>query len=200
MPAFLAQPVPNTVTPGSRIEVVHDLHPCVPTAGLGVIVVRCRASRELSALNPSCAARMRPRFEWFRTQITSSSTVDASPPRSHPTCAYVPLATARVIGEHPESFPDTHGSPVLGMGYAALAAHADPGSFRRLMDANRWWFTLAECADGTCYHQPNRDNEGYGADARMSASAVVAFILSIPQRNLVVTGRDADTARKNPGR
>ena len=105
------------------------------------------------------------------------------------------LAHARVIGEHPESFPDTHGSPVMGMAYAALAAHADPASFRRLMDANRWWFTLAECADGTCCYQPNRDNAGYGADARMSASAVVAFILSIPQRTLVVTGKDEVTAR-----
>ena len=36
------------------------------------------------------------------------------------------LAHARVIGEHPESFPDTHGSPIMGMGYAALAANVDP--------------------------------------------------------------------------
>lgn len=105
------------------------------------------------------------------------------------------MAHARVIGDHPESFPDTHGSPVMGMAYAALAAHADPASFRRLMDANRWWFTLAECPDGSFFYQPNRDNAGYGADARMSASAVVAFILSIPQRNLVVTGKGVGESR-----
>jgi hypothetical protein len=99
------------------------------------------------------------------------------------------LAHAKVIGEHPESFPDTHGSPVMGMAYAALAAHADPASFRRLMDANRWWFALAQCADGSFYYQPNRDNAGYGDDARMSATAVVAFVLSIGKRSLVVTGR-----------
>lgn len=99
------------------------------------------------------------------------------------------LAQARVIGEHPESFPDTHGSPVMGMGYAALAAHIDPPSFRRLMDANRWWFILAQCPDGSFYYQPNRDNAGYGDDSRLSASAVTAFILSIPKRNLYVTGR-----------
>jgi len=96
---------------------------------------------------------------------------------------------ASVIGEHPESFPDTHGSPVMGMGYAAACAAFDPESFRRLMDANRWWFALAQCADESFYYQPNRDNAGYGADARMSASSVVAFVLSIPERNLVVTGR-----------
>jgi len=96
---------------------------------------------------------------------------------------------ALVIGEHPESYPDTHGSPILGMGYAALAASIGPESFRRLMDANRWWFSLAQCSDGTFYYQPNRDNAGYGADSRLSASAVTAFVFSIPERNLVLTGR-----------
>lgn len=99
------------------------------------------------------------------------------------------LKHAVVIGEHPESFPDTHGSPIMGMGYAAMAANVDSASFRRLMDANRWWFTLAQCADGSFYYQPNRDNAGYGEDSRVSASAVTAFVLSIPKHNLLVTGR-----------
>ncbi len=98
-------------------------------------------------------------------------------------------AHAKVIGLHPESFPDTHGSPVMGMGYAALAANTVEGSFRSLMDANRWWFVLAQCPDGSFYYQPNRDNAGYGADSRISASAVTAFILSISKKSLVLTGR-----------
>lgn len=99
------------------------------------------------------------------------------------------LAHAKVIGLHPESFPDTHGSPIMGMGFAALAAHAIPGSFRSLMDANRWWFTLAQCPDGTFYYQPNRDNAGYGGDSRLSASAATAFILAIPRESLHLTGK-----------
>ncbi|MAG58047.1 MAG: hypothetical protein CMJ83_17310 [Planctomycetes bacterium] len=99
------------------------------------------------------------------------------------------LAHARCIGEHPESFPDTHGSPILGMGYAALAASVDKKSFRKLMDANRWWFVLSRCPDGTFYYQPNRDNAGYGADSRLSATAVTAFIYSIPNRGLHITGK-----------
>lgn len=99
------------------------------------------------------------------------------------------LAHARIIGEHPESFPDTHGSPIMGMGYAAMAAFADPASFRRLMDANRWWFTLAQCQDGSFYYQPNRDNAGYGPDARIKASSVTALILAIPRRGLHLTGK-----------
>lgn len=99
------------------------------------------------------------------------------------------LFHARVIGTHPESFPDTHGSPTMGMAFTALGANVDAESFRALMDANRWWFTMAQCNDGTFYYQPNRDNAGYGADSRMSASSVVAFILTIPRKSLVITGR-----------
>lgn len=111
------------------------------------------------------------------------------------------LLHSGVIAKHPESFPDTHGSPPMGMAYAALAANLRPDHFRQLMDANRWWFTMAHCADdGTFYYQPNRDNAGYGSDARMSASSVVAFIYSIPKRSLVITGKGAtkDEAR-TPG-
>ena len=78
----------------------------------------------------------------------------------------------------------------MGMAFAALAANADPQSFRRLMDANRWWFTLSRCSDdGTFYYQPNRDNAGYGEDSRRKPTAVVALIFSIPQRNLAITGK-----------
>ncbi|MED6334545.1 MAG: DUF6288 domain-containing protein [Planctomycetota bacterium] len=96
---------------------------------------------------------------------------------------------AKIIGVHPESFPDTHASPIMGMGYAALTANTIPGSFRSLMDANKWWFTLSQCTDGSFYYQPNRDNAGYGADSRISASAVTAFIFSIPKRSLHLTGK-----------
>jgi len=100
------------------------------------------------------------------------------------------LAHARCIGAHPDSFPDTHGSPTMGMVFAALAANVDPQSFRQLMDKNRWWFTLAQCSDdGTFYYQPNRDNAGYGGDSRLKPSAVTALIFAIPQRNLAITGK-----------
>ncbi len=79
----------------------------------------------------------------------------------------------------------------MGMAYTALAANIDLDSFRKLMDANRWWFTMAQCTDGSFYYQPNRDNAGYGSDSRMTASSVVAFIFTIPKRSLVITGKDA---------
>jgi hypothetical protein len=99
------------------------------------------------------------------------------------------LAHARCIGDHPLSFPDTHGSPIMGMGYSALAAFTDPPSFRKLLDANRWWFTLAHCHDKTFYYQPNRDNAGYGNDARILASSVTALIFSLPKRTLHLSGK-----------
>jgi hypothetical protein len=115
----------------------------------------------------------------------------------YPEAAYRERARvhARVIGQHPQSFPDTHGSPPMGMAFTALGASVDPASFRKLMDANRWWFALAQCADGTFYYQPNRDNAGYGSDARMTASSVTAFMLLLPKRSLVMTGKPPIEAR-----
>jgi hypothetical protein len=101
------------------------------------------------------------------------------------------LVHARVIGEHSETFPDTHGSPIMGMGYTALGAFTDPMSFRKMMDNNRWWFTLAHCADGTYYFQPNRDynaSDFTSGASRISASAVVAMIFSAKNKNLFLTG------------
>ncbi|MFT4541723.1 MAG: hypothetical protein ACI835_004185 [Planctomycetota bacterium] len=94
-----------------------------------------------------------------------------------------------MMGIHPESFPDTHGSPMMGMGYAAAALAFDLPNLRRMMDANRFWFALSQCTDGSYYYQPNRDNAGFGGDSRIIASAITAFIFSIPLQNLVVTGR-----------
>ena len=105
------------------------------------------------------------------------------------------LSHAKVIGKHPQSFPDTHGSPAMGMAYTALAANVDPESFRKLMDANRWWFTMAQCTDGSFYYQPNRDNAGYGPDSRMTASSVVAFIFTIPKHSLVISGKEAKVVK-----
>lgn len=102
------------------------------------------------------------------------------------------LRHAALIGTHPESFPDTHGSPIMGMAFGAAGAAGDPRALRKLMDANRWWFTLAQCTDGSFYYQPNRDNAGYGADSRIGATAATAFILSIARQNLRVTGREAN--------
>ena len=96
---------------------------------------------------------------------------------------------ADCIGDNPDSFPDTHGSPTMGMVFTALAANVDKTNFRSLMDSNRWWFTLSECEDGTFYYQPNRDNAGYGGDSRLSASAVTALIFSIPKKSLHITGK-----------
>ena len=101
------------------------------------------------------------------------------------------LLHSKVIGEHPQSFPDTHSSSAMGMAYTALGSFVDPSNFRKLMDANRWWFTMAQCNDQTFYSQPTRDLDFYGPDSRMNASVVVAFIFSIPMQNLVITGREA---------
>ena len=99
------------------------------------------------------------------------------------------LHQSKLIGDFPLSFPDTHGSPMLGMGYTAIGAGLDPQNFQKLMKANRYWFTMAQCYDGTFYYQPNRDNAGYGSDSRLLASAVTALIFQIPKKSLYITGK-----------
>jgi hypothetical protein len=93
---------------------------------------------------------------------------------------------ARCIGEHPETFPDTHGSPILGMAWTALAAGLDRRAFRRLMDEHRWFWTLTHCPDGTFVYQPNRDNnpQDYTAAPRLSAVAMAALVFTMPGRRL----------------
>ncbi len=95
----------------------------------------------------------------------------------------------QVMSEHPDSFPDTHASPLMGMGYGALGTYPDRGAFKKLMAANRWWFVLAECPDGSFHYQPNRDNNGYGDDARLLATATTALILTLPLEGLAMTGK-----------
>ena len=95
----------------------------------------------------------------------------------------------KFMGDHPTSFPDTHASPTLGMAFAAAGASFDKNSFRKLMDANKWWFTMAQCHDNSFYYQPNRDNAGYDENSRIEISSVVAFIYGIPNKKLVITGR-----------
>jgi hypothetical protein len=94
---------------------------------------------------------------------------------------------ARFMGDHPQSFPDTHGSPTIGMAYAAMGTHIDPSSFRKLLDEHLWWFSLAQTPEGNFYYQPNRDNTGYGSNPRFQASSVAALILSLPKRNLMIS-------------
>ena len=93
---------------------------------------------------------------------------------------------AKCIGNHPDTFSDTHGSPILGMVWTALGAAVDDDSFRKLMDHNRWWFALAQCNDGTFYYQLNRDNnaQDYTAAPRLSATAATAVILLMRDRKL----------------
>ena len=99
------------------------------------------------------------------------------------------LLQSKLIGDFPLSFPDTHASPLMGMGYTALGAALDKNNFQRLMKANRYWFTLSQCYDKTFYYQPNRDSNGYGADSRLLASAVVALTFQIPKQSLYITGK-----------
>ncbi len=109
---------------------------------------------------------------------------------------------AECIGNHPDTFIDTHGCPLIGMVWTALGAATDPASLRKLMDANRWAFSLSQCPDGTFYYQPNRDNnpQDYAAAPRLSATAATALILSLGEKRLQITGAKPVMALENRSR
>lgn len=130
---------------------------------------------------------------WADTGRTGASAIAHwMSPYPHPAYRGQALNHARFMGSHPQSFPDTHGSPTIGMAYAAMGTHIDPASFQNLMNDNRWWFSLSQCADGTFYYQPNRDNAIYNADPRFVASSVTALILSLPKQNLMISEQVVD--------
>ena len=97
---------------------------------------------------------------------------------------------ARCIGKNPDTFTDTHGCPLLGLVWSGLGAATDPASLRKLMDHNRWAFSLSQCSDGTFYYQPNRDNnpQDYTAAPRLAATAATALVLAIKEKKLQITG------------
>lgn len=106
---------------------------------------------------------------------------------------------AECIGNHPDTFIDTHGCPLIGMAWTALGAAVDPPSLRKLMDHNRWAFSLSQCPDGTFYYQPNRDNnpQDYGAAPRLAATAATALILSLERKQLQITGAKPVVCKPN---
>lgn len=102
------------------------------------------------------------------------------------------LLTAHCIGTYPKTFPDTHGSPLLGLAWTGLGALADPAQFRKVMDYNRWHFAMAQTPEGNFYYQPNRDNnpQDYTAGPRINATAANALVLTAKFKKLQITGAE----------
>ncbi len=99
------------------------------------------------------------------------------------------LQHAQFSGNHPQSFPDTHAAPEIGMVFQALGTFTDPASFRKLMDANKWWFALAQTHQKSFFYQPNRDNQAPDTDFRLNATCATAIIFSIHNKNYYMSGK-----------
>ena len=111
------------------------------------------------------------------------------------------MLSAKCIGDHPKSFPDTHGCPPLGMVWTAMAAHLNPQAFKNLINYHKWWFNLAQCPDGTFVSQPNRDAGGsYTSEPRLFMSSVVALIFSVKNQRLRMMGAKVTIEGVNPAR
>jgi len=91
--------------------------------------------------------------------------------------------------------PDTHASPMIGVLWSCLGAHASSEkAHRKVMDYMRWWFTMARCHDGTFVAQPNRDSaQGDYAfmPTRIWNSSIVGLILAVKTGRLRTLGGGA---------
>jgi len=107
--------------------------------------------------------------------------------------AAIAARNAACIGVHPDTLPDTHACPLIGVAWSALGAAVDEQHLRSLLDENRWYFALCRTPEGHFYYQPNRDNtaQDYAAAPRLSAIATFALVLSLQHRGLVITGRES---------
>ncbi|MDA1263765.1 MAG: DUF6288 domain-containing protein [Planctomycetota bacterium] len=104
----------------------------------------------------------------------------------------VALRNAACIGTHPDTYPDTHACPLIGVAWATLGAGLEEQHLRNLLDENRWYFALSRTPEGHFYYQPNRDNtaQDYGAAPRLSAIATFALIFAMQHRALRITGAE----------
>ncbi len=143
------------------------------------LAIRGKNTDLLGGIGRTGAAAIATHLNPFPTSITRSQT------KLH----------TDIIQRYPQSFPDTHGSESMGMAYIAMGARTNPKSFRKLMDANRWWFTMAQCNDKTFHYQPTRDYGAYpSVDTRFEASCAVAFIYSLKKPNLIISGKSTYNA------
>ncbi|MHC5058108.1 MAG: DUF6288 domain-containing protein, partial [Planctomycetota bacterium] len=118
-------------------------------------------------------------------------------PQGEESAEYVKRAV-RFLGEDCRSLVDGHASGAMHMFWGSIGSAigtkiGDTESFRKMMDYNKYWFTLSRCHDGSFYMQPNRDYACSDAfhGLRFLPTASVAIILSLEKRSLQITGCDA---------
>ncbi len=80
------------------------------------------------------------------------------------------------------------------------AARADERNFRAFMDYNKWWFIMMQTHEGSYMNCPNRDRADqdahYGQYTMASANA--ALMLSLPRRQLQITGAEGPASGYTP--
>ncbi len=96
------------------------------------------------------------------------------------------------LEQHWYYFPDCHGSPGVGMQWAALAASRSPRALRKLLDEHLWYWNLSRCPEpGQFVAQPNRSGDS-GCDylnlPRSFQAGTIGLILSLKEKRLRLTG------------
>ncbi len=115
-----------------------------------------------------------------------------------PSWGYLGDHAARSCALDPRNWLSGHASSSIHQLWVALAAaRAGEDLFREFMEQVRWWFVMQEDHRGTYFVVPDRDyvvNSDIRHGPHMLPTANAAIILSLPRRQLLITGADVGTA------
>jgi hypothetical protein len=86
-----------------------------------------------------------------------------------------------------------HASPILWQ-YTPLSSHiAGPKAVKAAMLNNRWFYTMARQHDGSFEMQCEQSGGRGGGYPATQSTAMYALYYSLPLKQLIITGKDADT-------
>lgn len=120
--------------------------------------------------------------------------------KTHPEWKYLAQHLGQSCANSPESIFDGHASTLMHTHWGSLGAfHGGEKGFRHYMDGIKWWFVMGQTHDGGFVPMPGRDyaSTDHVYATRIMPSAIAALILSVKERELLITG--ASSTSRVPG-
>ncbi|MEO0476530.1 MAG: DUF6288 domain-containing protein [Planctomycetota bacterium] len=122
--------------------------------------------------------------------------------QTHPEWKYLAQHMGQACANSPESIFDGHASTLMHTHWGSLGAfHGGEKAFRHYMDGIKWWFVMGQTHDGGFVPMPGRDyaSTDHVYATRVMPSAIAALILSVKERQLLITGKSSTTAPPQGG-
>jgi hypothetical protein len=122
--------------------------------------------------------------------------------KSNPEWKYLAQHLGQSCANSPQSIFDGHASTLMHTHWGSLGAfHGGEKGFRHYMDNIKWWFIMGQTHDAGFVPMPGRDyaSTDHVYATRIMPSAIAALILSVKERQLLITGADSSLVRPPSG-